>query len=374
MRAWKKLLLVLAGLLVVLGGIVGLKVFQIADLIAFATEMEEQGFPPVPVATVLAAAEEWEDTLSYTGSLRPVRGVTLTAELGGTISAIPVENGARVTAGDVLIELDTTQEQADLASAEARLRLARINLDRASGLLEKRIIAQSEYDEAAARYDEARAEVENLKAIIAKKIIRAPFDGRAGIRGVNLGQTVSPGDELIPLHDNDPIFVEFDVPQTRLGLVREGQKVRVLTDNAPEPIKGAIVAINPMVDELTRSARVQGLLENPGERLRAGQFAQVELILPERLNVVSIPQSAVVSAAYGDSVFVVREVDGRMTARQQFVDLGRRKGDFVAVLRGLTPGDRVVSAGAFKLNNDAAVEINDAMQPAASLSPTPDNS
>lgn len=373
-KKFKKIALTVGGLVVLLGAIVALKATQIGSLIGFATAMEKAGMPPSPVATVLAVQTTWEETLRFTGSLRAVQGVTLTAELPGTVVRIGVENGAEVQQGEVLLELDTTQEQADLASATAGLRLAKINLDRNKGLIEKRIIAQSEYDTAAATFDQEKARTATLQATIAKKIIQAPFTGRVGIRTVNLGQTVKAGDELIPLHSSDPIYVEFSVPQTRLDSIAVGQAIRVTTDGVKQPVEGLVTAINPVVDEATRTARVQGTLHNKDGVLRAGLFAEVEVVLPERLDVVAVPISAVINAAYGDSIFVVEEAEGTLKVRQQFVKLGRKRGDFVAVTKGLNAGDRVVSAGAFKLTNGASVLVNDAMQPEPSLNPTPDNS
>ena len=370
----KKILLTVLGLVVILGGIVGLKALQIGSLIGFASASEAAGMPPTPVATSVAIGETWEETLTFTGSLRAVQGVTLTAELPGTVVKLDVENGADVKQGDILLELDTTQEQADLASALAGLRLAKINLDRTKELLDKRIIAESEYDTVVATFDQEQAKSATLRATIAKKIIRAPFTGRAGIRKVNLGQTLAAGDELIPLHSSDPIYVEFSVPQTQLDSITVGQALRVATDGVNEPVPGEITAINPVVDEATRSARVQGTLRNADGSLRAGLFAEVEVVLPKKLDVVAVPISSILNAAYGDSVYVIEEKAGKMTARQQFVKLGGNRGDFVSVVKGLAAGDRVVSAGAFKLTNGASVVINDAMQPEASKEPTPDNS
>ncbi len=372
-KRFKKILITVAALVVILGGIVGLKVMQIGSLIGFASAAEKAGMPPTPVATSVAVGETWEETLKFTGSLRAVQGVTLTAELPGTVVKLAVENGAEVKQGDVLLELDTRQEQADMASAVAGLRLASINLERTKGLLEKRIIAQSEYDTAVATFDQEKAKTATLQATIAKKIIRAPFTGRVGIRKVNLGQTVAAGDELIPLHSSDPIYAEFSVPQTQLESIAVGQTLRVATDGAKEAVPGEITAINPVVDEATRSARVQGTLRNADGRLRAGLFAEVEVVLPTQLDVVSVPISSILNAAYGDSVYVIEEKEGKTVARQQFVKLGRNRGDFVAVIKGLAAGDRVVSAGAFKLTNGASVVINDAMQPEALMEPTPDN-
>jgi len=373
MKRWKKIALTVGGLVVLLGGIVALKATQIGSLIGFSTAMEKAGMPPSPVATVVAVQAAWEETLKFTGSIRAVQGVTLTVELPGKVLRIGVENGAQVKQGDVLMELDTTQEQADLASAEAGLRLAKLNLDRNKGLLDKRIIAQSDYDSIAAIFDQEQAKTATIRATIAKKIIRAPFTGRVGIRTVNLGQTVRAGDELIPLHSSDPIYVEFSVPQTRLDSISVGQTIRVTTDGLKMPVVGLITAINPVVEEATRTARVQGTLENKEGLLLAGLFAEVEVVLPEKVDVVAVPISAVTTAAYGDSIFVIEENGDKLTARQQFVKLGRKRGDFVSVIKGLNSGDRVVSAGAFKLTNGAPVVVNDAMQPEASLAPTPVN-
>ena len=373
MKRWKKIALTVGGLVLLLGGIVALKATQIGSLIGFSTAMEKAGMPPSPVATVVAVQAAWEETLKFTGSIRAVQGVTLTVELPGKVLRIGVENGAQVKQGDVLMELDTTQEQADLASAEAGLRLAKLNLDRNKGLLDKRIIAQSDYDSIAAIFDQEQAKTATIRATIAKKIIRAPFTGRVGIRTVNLGQTVKAGDELIPLHSSDPIYVEFSVPQTRLDSISVGQTIRVTTDGLKMPVVGLITAINPVVEEATRTARVQGTLENKEGLLLAGLFAEVEVVLPEKVDVVAVPISAVTTAAYGDSIFVIEENGDKLTARQQFVKLGRKRGDFVSVTKGLNSGDRVVSAGAFKLTNGAPVVVNDAMQPEASLAPTPVN-
>lgn len=371
----KKYLIAVGLVAVLLGAIIALKGTQIASLIGFFGAMEAAGMPPTSVATAPVTEEKWEQTLQFVGTLKPVQGVMLTAELGGVLRSIEVENGAEVKKGQVLLQLDTAQEFADLQSSQARLRLAQLNLERAQGLLDKRIVPKSEFDAASAAFDEARASVANLEATIAKKIIRAPFDGTVGIRRVNLGQTVKVDEELIPLHQSDPIYVEFAVPQTRLPAVRVGQSIRVSSDGLAAPVEGRVEAINPVIDEATRTARVQGLLRNPDDILRAGQFALVDVILPAGQEILAIPASAVVSEAFGDSVFVVEPgTDGTLYARQQFIQLGQRKGDFVAVLKGLAVGERVVSAGAFKLTNGAKVVPNDAMQPEASTSPEPKNS
>jgi len=365
---------VAAGLVVVIGVVLGLKAAQIMNLIGFASAQAAAGMPPVPVATVLAEKQSWEETLDFPGTLRPVQGVLIRAELPGVIKNIPVENGAAVKKGDLLVEYDVTPELAELAAAEARLRLAKVNLERAQDLLARRTVAQSEFDAAKSSYDEAISTVTNLNAILARKMIRAPFDGVVGIREVNPGQRVAAGDALMPLQDNDPVYVEFDVPQTRLAKLATGLPLRVTTDGLAEPAMGEITVINPVVDEVTRTARVQGTLANPDGVLRPGQFVRVSAVLPARNDVVTVPISALLNEAYGSSVFVIEEDGGKLHARQRFVKPGRQRGDFIAIEKGLSPGDRVVSAGAFKLTNGATVVPNDEMQPPASLDPRPDNS
>lgn len=376
----KKWTITVVGLLVLLGAVIGLKVVQIADLIGWGTAMKAQGMPPSAVATMEAEARQWEQVQRFVGTLKPVQGVMLAAEVSGTVVGIGIGNGAEVRKGQVLIELDTNQEKALLATAEAQLQLSRVNIERAKSLLEKKIVSVSDYDTAKSEYDANVARVRNLQAAIEKRIIRAPFDGRVGIRKVNLGQTVKPGEDLIPLHQSDPIFVDFSVPQTRLAGVEVGQELRIFSDGLEKPLVGWVVAINPVIDESTRSALVQGLLMNPGEKLRAGQFAEVEVLMPAKKEVVVVPATAVIEQAYGSSVFVVEEEKGKegkapkFVVRQQFVKVGERRGDWVSIEKGVKAGDRVVSAGAFKLTNGAEVMPDDAMQPPVSENPPVKNS
>ncbi len=375
MKNMKKWLVTAVGLAVLLGGIIGLKALQIMDLIGWGTAMQEAGMPPVSVATAVAQEVEWEDALRFVGTLKPVQGVMLAAEVGGTVVAVFAENGAEVRKGQLLLELDTQQERALLETSQAQLRFSKANIERAQNLLEKKIVSVSDYDNAKSEYDANAARVRNLQAIIEKKMIRAPFDGRVGIRKVNLGQSLKAGEELIPLHQSNPIFVDFAVPQTRLGAVVAGQKLRIFSDGLAEPAEGVVVAINPVIDEATRTALVQGLLENPGEKLRAGQFAEVDVLMPEKEKVVVVPATAVLEQAFGSSVFLVEsEGDSKFVVRQQFVKVGERRGDFVSILKGLKAGERVVSAGAFKLTNGAKVAPDDAMQPPVSETPAVKNS
>lgn len=370
----KKTLLAIGLLLLFVGPVVGIKVLQIGSMMAYGKAMEAAGYPATPVATALVTEQTWENTLSAVGSLRPVQGVTLSAEVTGKVVEITVENGAAVKEGDLLVKLESSTEEAQLASAEANERLAQLNLERSRDLLSKNTIAQSEFDAADATHKQAVAQSASIRALLDKKTIRAPFAGRVGIRLVNLGQTLAVGDEIIPLQALDPIFVDFTLPQQRIGAVSVGQVIRITVDGVATQTDGKLTAINPQVDAATRSVRLQATFSNPDERLRPGMFAQVSLVLPEKEKVLVIPTTAVVRAPFGDSVYVVEDKDGKLVARQQFVRLGATRGDFTVVTEGLKPGERVVSAGAFKLMNGAAVTPKDDMQPEASLTPEPRNS
>ncbi len=357
----------------IVGPIVGLKVLQITSLIAYAQAGEAAGLPPTSVSSAVAAEQEWEDTFRAVGSIQAVQGVTLSAELGGTVVEIAVENGARVERGALLVRLDTAVEEAQLAAAEANQKLAELQLERSNTLLKQNTISQSEFDSADATAKAAAAQITNIRTQIAKKFIRAPFSGRVGIRTVNLGQTLSAGAAVIPLQSLDPIFIDFTLPQQRIGNLAVGQNLRVSLEGLEGVFAGRVTAINPEVDPATRNVRLQGTLANPDEKLRPGMFAEVTLVQPAKRRVVAVPATAVLYAPYGDSVYVVEEKDGKMIARQQFVRIGAARGDFVAIEDGIAAGARVVSAGAFKLRNNAAIVLDDKMQPEASLDPKPRN-
>lgn len=360
-------------LIAIVGPVVGLKVLQIGSLVAYGKAAEAAGMPPTPVATTVAVELDWEDTLQAVGSLRAVQGVTLAAEVGGTVVEIAVENGAKVQAGALLVRLDTSVEEAQLAAAEANLRLANLQLERSGSLLAQKTISQAEFDAAEAASAAAAAEVANIRAQIAKKSIRAPFAGRVGIRMVNLGQTLAAGTALIPIQSLDPIFIDFTLPQQKIGSVSTGQSLGVRLDGLPGVFEGKVTAINPEVDPVTRNVRIQGTLANAEELLRPGMYAEVILRQNLRRKVVAVPGTAILYAPYGDSVYLIEEKDGKIIARQQFVRLGAARGDYVEIAEGVPSGARVVSAGAFKLRNNAAVTIDDKMQPESSLTPTPSN-
>ena len=333
--------------------------------------------PPEAVTTTVAAQTEWASTLNSVGSIAPVQGVTLSADLPGVVERIGFESGKQVREGDALVVLDTRQERAQLASAQAQRELARITLDRQRKLLDQTVIPQSDYDIAAAQFKQADAAVLEIEASIGRKTIRAPFSGIAGIRQVNLGQYVRSGDPIVPLQSLDRVFVNFAVPQQRIAQLRVGDVVAAAADSsARERLSGRITAINPVVDDATRNVQVQATVANRGGALRPGMYVSVTVAVGAKQKVIALPASAINFAPYGNSVFIVEDLKGPGGAtyrgvRQQFVKLGASQGDLVAITDGVKAGQVVVTSGVFKLRTSAAVTINNSVQPSASANPQP---
>ncbi len=357
-----------------LGLIVGTKGLQFAAM----SESAENAAPPLAtVSSFKVEQQSWVQSLRAVGSIQPVRGVVLEAEAPGLVQSIHFENGQKVNQGDLLVQLDIDVEQARLKAAEATARLAELEFRRAERLRESGNVPQSNLDRAIADMERANAEVENIRAIIDRKTIRAPFSGRVGIRQINLGQFVPLGAPIVPIQAYEKVYVDFSLPQQALATVVEGYRINLKADAYPKRIfEGRVTALSPEIDPATRTIKVQGTLENPDGALRAGLFVRVEVILPEKKTVTAIPATAVLYAPYGDSVYRLTEDPDRegIVAKQSFVRLGQTKGDFVEVLEGVKRGDRVVSAGAFKLRNNARVNIDDSNRPAPMLDPVPDNS
>ncbi len=370
-RQW---IVVAVGALAVTGILVGVKAGQIVTMVRAGESFVP---PPESVTSAKVEAAEWEPTRPAIGTLVAERGVTLGAELPGTVRAITFESGTAVRRGAVLVRLDTSAEEAQLAAAEAEASLARLSLDRARRLRRGEANAQADLDAAEARARQGDATVENLQATIAKKIIRAPFDGRISIRQVELGQVLAPGTPIASLQSVSPIHADFWLPQQALAELKPGQRARLHVDAfADQAWQGEITTVNPEVDPATRNVRVRATFQNADGRLRPGMFANVEVLSAERRPVLVIPATAVMFAPYGDSVFAIEEhkdAGGRISrvVRQKFVRVGERRGDFVALVSGLERGETVVSSGAFKLRNGAAVAVNDALAPAARLAPKP---
>jgi membrane fusion protein (multidrug efflux system) len=372
----KRLLATLAIMLVILAGLSFVKFKQIQTAIAQGAAFQP---PPEAVTTIVALQEEWPATLNAIGTLAPVQGVTVSADLPGIVERVQFESGQAVRAGQVLAVLDTRQEQAQLAAIEAQRELARLTFDRVQGLLNEKVISRAEFDRATADYRQNDAKVGEVQAVVQRKTIRAPFSGILGIRQVNVGQYLTGGAALVTLQSLNPIYVNFGVPQQSVGQIPVGRVVHIRANDGATAWTGRVSAIDSLVDETTRNITVQATLANPDGKLRPGMFVQTEVTLGPSQKVLALPASAISYAPFGDSVFVVAEMKddaGRAYrgVRQQFVKLGPSRGDQIAVLSGIKPGDEVVTSGVFKLRNGAAIQINNQVRPANSPAPTPKNS
>lgn len=373
----KRMIVMLTVTALFVAGLGFVKFKQIQTAIAQGASFQP---PPEAVTTIVTRAEEWPATLNAIGTVAAVQGVTVSADLPGTVDRIKFDSGQSVHEGEVLAVLDARQEHAQLAAAEAQHELARLNLERMQGLLSERVIARAEFDRAAAEQRQTEARAGEIRAAIERKTIRAPFTGVLGIRQINLGQYLSAGDAVVTLQALNPVYVNFGVPQQAAGQMRFGRGVRITTDDlASIALAGRITAIDSIVDQTTRNVQVQATFANPAGKLRPGMFVQAEVTVGTGSSVVSLPASAISYAPYGDSVFVVADLkdpNGQTYrgVRQQFVKLGSARGDQIAVVSGLKAGDEVVTSGVFKLRNGAAVIVNNRVRPGNNPRPTPENS
>ena len=334
--------------------------------------------PPTTVASATVKEVDWAPILSAVGSISPVQGAVVSAELGGTVSQILFQNGGTAKKGDVLMRLDASSETAQLKTAEADLALAKSDLDRARDLARRKVISQSELDSAESKFRQKSGTVDNMRSFIAKKEVHAPFDGQLGIREVNVGQTINAGQLVVALTALNPVYVDFALPQQNLPNLAEGLEVRVHSDAMPdEKFEGKLTAINSMVDPVTRNVTLQATLDNRKHDLRPGMFVKVDVILPEKKHTLTVPGSAISYAPFGDSVYVIEKKKDEKTGkeelslRQEFVRIGESRGDFVAITKGLKAGETVVSTGVFKLRNGMAVTINNKFAPEPQLHPKP---
>lgn len=373
-----KILLALFIVAAVVAGLGAVKALQIKQLIASGKSFVP---PPESVSTVTAREEKWPHTLNAIGSITAVQGVTITPEVAGLVKEVAFESGAVVAKGDLLVRLDVSSEEAQLRAMEAQAELAKVNLERARKLRADNTVALSELDAAEAAFKQSQAQADTIRTTIQKKIIRAPFAGRLGLRQINLGQYLELGKPIVSLQSLDPVYAEFSLPQQELARVATGMVVHVTTDAYPDrKFDGTLTAINPDLDASTRSVRLQATLGNKDQLLRPGMFARVALVLPGEQPVLVIPATSVLSAPFGDSVYIVESRAASSNApaglyvRQQFIRAGRTRGDFVSVETGLKAGERVVSAGHFKLRNGMAVVENNQLVPKAEGAPRPADS
>lgn len=349
----------------------------------FQKAMAEYANMPMRVESVtaqVAGEEVWVPSLKAIGSTAAVQGVTVSTDQPGIVTKVNFESGQTVKAGDLLVQLDVTQEEAQLRSAVAQQKLAALNLQRQQNLIKSRVSAQSELDTAQAEYDQATARVLEVKSLVDKKTIRAPFSGVLGIRAVNLGQYLQSGAAVAPLQALDPIYVNFYLPQQHLGQIAAGQEVHVRADGLPDgKFEGKVNAVDAVVDEATRNVRIQATIPNPEGRLRPGMYVTAEVPQDAEARHVVLPSTSIQYAPYGDMVFIIEDMTDPKSGqaykgvRQQVVKIGETRGDRVAILSGVKPGEEVVTSGVFKLRQGAAVNVNNSILPENSEKPTPED-
>lgn len=372
----KRMIITLTAVVVFLAALGFVKYNQIQNAIAQGASYTP---PPEAITTIVAAQDQWQSTLGAIGTVTAAQGVVVSADLPGIVAAIEFDSGKRVRAGDVLVRLDTKQEKAQLAAAEAQQRLAHVNLERMKVLQAEKVAAQAEFDQAEAEDMQADARVNEIRATIERKTIRAPFSGILGIRQVNLGQYVNPGQAIVPLQSLEPVYVDFSVPQQEMSAVRVGAELDITVEGVPGvAAKGRITAINSIVDASTRNVNVQATFPNRDEKLRPGMFVEARVIVGESRPVIALPASSIAYTPYGDFVFIVENMQGPngqtyRGVRQQFVKLGSARGDQVAVLEGIKAGEEVATSGVFKLRNSAAVLVSNEIQPANDPTPDPED-
>lgn len=373
----KRIAISLLGLVLIIGTLGGVKALQIKDLIAAGESMLP---PPTAITAIDVEKADWETTLSAIGTLEASQGVSITANLPGRVSRLYFDGGELVSAGDILLEQETSTEDAQLSAAEADLVLAQSNLDRVSRLWRSRTVSRSEFDAARSQASAAQAQVDNITSSLLKKRITAPFDGRLGLRMADIGQDLAQGVPIVSLQAFDPMRVNFSLPQEALAKVKANLEVKVISNAVPDQVfEGKITAIDTEINAVTRTVSAQATLESTPDSntnlpaLLPGMFVSVEVVLPDVKPVLMVPLTAVSFATYGDSVFVIEtNEDDQPIARQQFVQLGERRGDFVDVTKGLNEGEVVANDGVFKLRTGAPVKIiEDGSEP--ELNPQPDN-
>lgn len=373
----RRFIFTLISLVVVIGAIGFVKYRQIQAAIAQGASFQ---MPPEAVTTIVATEDRWQSSLGAIGTVAAVQGVVVSADLPGVVTTIAFDSGGRVAAGAVLVRLDTRQEEAQLEAAEAQQRLTALSFERTRGLRGKGVTSQAEYDRAEAEAQQAQARVAEIRATIERKTIRAPFAGVLGIRQVNKGQYLNGGDPVVSLQALDAVYVDFSLPQQSIATVHTGAGVEILLEGVSGVVAtGKITAIDAHVDPATRNVHMQATFRNPDGRLRPGMFVDARVAVGESTPVLTLPASAISYAPYGNSVFIVEDVKGPTGetyrgVRQQFVRLGDARGDQVAILDGIKPGEEVVTSGVFKLRPGAAVQVHNDVQPGNDPAPKPEDS
>jgi membrane fusion protein (multidrug efflux system) len=357
----KRLAVVLVFLALVFGGVFGWKYLQMQKQAA-----ANAGPPAAVVSTRRVTGERWQPALESVGSIMPTRGVVVSAEVPGIIRNIYFDSGQHVDEGELLVELDVEVDRAELDALQADRRLAEITRNRVSQIVSDNLGPRSELDEAQAKLDRTEAEIAAKQAMIRKKSIRTPFAGELGIRIINPGQYLAPGDEIVQLVGLDPIYAEYSLPERYLSELHVGQTVTVRVQAYTDAVfEGSIYAISPSIQTASRSVRIRALIENPDRRLRPGMFAEVDTLLEERDRVLTLPERAVTYNPYGESVFVVNEADDTKTVALTQIKTGQVRNGRVEIITGLDEGTEVVSDGHNKLRNGQAISVDNSVDPDA---------
>ncbi|MBD1576063.1 efflux RND transporter periplasmic adaptor subunit [Vibrio sp. S11_S32] len=353
MKKWTFFMLLLAVLL--FGSVISFNLFKQQKIAEYMTNMPE---PEFPVTVEKVASSDWVPTIDAIGFIEPLQGVTLTSQESGMINKIEFESGAEVKVGQVLAQLDSKVEKANLKSAQARLPAARAKSQRYANLYKKNSISQESYDDAKASYLSLAADIESLKASIERRSVKAPFTGVVGLRNVYLGQFMQVGDEVTRLEDTSVMRLRFTVPQTDIRLIHRDQMINILVDSYPNTkFTGKVSAIEPAVNAQSGLIQVQAEIPNNDNKLRSGMFARASIVLPTIHDQVAVPQTAISYTLYGNSVYILIDKDGEKRVEQRVVKTGERQADRVHLLEGVKAGETVVTSGQVRLSNHVKVKV-----------------
>jgi len=372
----RRMTIMLCGVFLLLGLIFAfnqLKTFMIKHFIS------GMGLPPATVSTMVITTTEWQPKLTSVGNVRAFRGVELSTEIGGLVLTVPIKSGQDVKEGDLLIKLNDASDIAQLKSLKAMADLAKVINERDRQQLAIQAISKNVFDTSAADAKSKQAQVEAQIALVAKKNLKAPFSGRVGIVSINPGQFVNPGDKLLTLQTLDPIFVDFNLPQSNAEQIQVGQDVLVTTDAFKDAsFTGKITAVSPKVDTNTRNISIEAQIANPDKKILPGMFANVNIKLGEQVKLLTLPQTAVTYNPYGSTVFIAKPTGKKdkqgkpaLEAQQVFVTTGATRGDQVAILKGVEEGATVVTSGQLKIKNGTPLIINNKVQPENLPDPKP---
>ncbi|SCC91457.1 putative Secretion protein HlyD [Thiomonas sp. X19] len=374
----KRMIIMLIIAAVVVGGLVWFQQFKTTMI---GKAIKGMSNPPQTVSTMVAQESSWQPTVEALGNLSASQQASLSAEVGGLVTAIHFDSGEKVRAGKALVELNPSPLKAQLAQLQAQAALAELNLKRDTAQLKAQAISQAVVDTDAATLKSAQAQVAAQQALIAQKTITAPFSGQLGIRQVNLGQYLAPGTAVVTLQKLDPMEVDFTVPQNQIDLVHVGMNAEVQTSAVPgKTFEAKVTAVEPQVNTTTRNLTVRARVPNPKGELLPGVFATVHITQGQPQQYVTLPNAAVAYNPYGATVFIVKDdgkgPDGKpkLIAEQRFITTGPTRGDQVAVLKGVKAGETVVTAGQLKLRNGSPILVNNSVQPANSANPQVPNS